>query len=239
MSIDRHSGTTGHPTHTTKAPGNSPHTRAAARLVVRRADSEGELRRFEQWSAMAGHSDPQMLVDLLIGSSWDGVLGSALTNSATERIQQLLDSRGGVPAAAAARTAVLVAVVDGYIAGGIIAGPSWPLLTRVMSADHDTLMAALLKTSELQIVGVDDEHRERGVGKALVEAAIDAARLAQANIFYGQFDTEREHLTSFYRSCRLTVQHPNLGLDFAEFVDIPAHLHATAEERYFYCTLDT
>jgi GNAT superfamily N-acetyltransferase len=134
---------------------------------------------------------------------------------------------------------VLVAVLDGHIVGGIIAGPSWPVLTRVMSADRDKVMAALLKTSELQIVGVGAQHRERGAGKALVDNAIDVARAAEARIFYGQFDTERRHLTSFYRSCGLTVQHPGVGMEFSELVDIPVFLAATVKERYFYSMLDT
>ncbi|WP_249645244.1 GNAT family N-acetyltransferase [Nocardia sputi] len=237
MSIDRHpDSTTAQSPHAADRD-NSLRSGSTGRLIVRRAESERELWRFEQWSAMAGHADPRMLVDLLIGFHRTAILGSVLTSPATEPIQQLLKSKGGVPAAVAARTAVLVAVLDGHIVGGIIAGPSWAVLTQVLSADRDKVMAALLKTSELQIVGVDDEHRERGVGKTLVDNAIDVARAAKARIFYGRFDTERRHLTSFYRSCGLTVQHPGIGLDFTDLADIPLYLPATTEERSFFTTL--
>ncbi|MET7772070.1 GNAT family N-acetyltransferase [Nocardia sp. NPDC005366] len=200
------------------------------RITVREIDSETELNQFVRWAAISGVGDPDFLVEYLLGYHQDGLLGSGHTN-ARATLRRTLDTHG-VPAAAATRTTVSVAVVDGRIAGGVITGPTMWLLTRVLANTPDHLLLALLRTSEIQVLAVDEQHRRTGAGAALVRSAIRSSRALKAHVLYGQFpNTPR--LSSFYRGCGLTVHTPGTAIDFDRLAGIELTIHTASEDRFF------
>ncbi|WP_067837317.1 GNAT family N-acetyltransferase [Nocardia lijiangensis] len=208
----------------------------AARPIVRRAEDDDELIGFHDLAVLAGVSDPNLLVRQLLTHSHDQILGASLDGTDPGRVIHALHN-DGLPATVARRTMALAAVVDGQLVGGLVAGPSvQTLLQPAVQGRRDTLTAALLRTIEIQIVAVNAEHRHLGVGTALVRAAIDQARRANAHLVHGQFDTERTNLASFFRGCGFSVDLPTAGLDFATLADIDLQLTTTPEQRYFSLT---
>ncbi|WP_435592153.1 N-acetyltransferase family protein [Nocardia sp. bgisy118] len=219
---------TQHPQHTGPTPAD-----LAAQTIVRHAEHDDELIGLHSLAELAGVSDPNLLVRQLLTHSHDQTLGANLNNTDPGRVIHALHN-DGLPAAVARRTMALVAVVDGQMAGGLVAGPSVQMLLQpAVEGRRDTLLAALLRTIEIQIVAVNAEHRHRGIGAALVRAAIDQARSANAQVVHGQFDTERTNLASFFRECGFRVDLPGTSLDFTALADIDLQLTATPEERYF------
>lgn len=200
------------------------------RIAVRDIDSEAELHQFVRWAAMSGVGDPDFLVEHLLGFHQDGLLGSDLiTTRAT--VRRTLDTHG-VPAAAATRTSASVAVVDGQLAGGILSGPTLWLLTRVIATSPDHLLLALLRTSEIQVLAVDEQHRRTGAGAALVNSAIRSSRALKAHVLYGQFPNTPP-LLSFYHGCGLTVHTPGAAIDFGKLAGIDLTINTSSEGRFF------
>ncbi|WP_216916752.1 GNAT family N-acetyltransferase [Nocardia noduli] len=214
--------------HATR-PARDATERPNPRIAVRSVDSESELHRFVGWSHESGVGDPEFLVDQLLGFHRNGLLGVA-PDPTPHTIQEILDSHG-VPSAAATRTTVAVAVLDGQLAGGIIAGPSIWLLTRVLANNPDQLLPALLRTVEIQVLAVADQHRRRGVGTALVRAALAAAQTMKAHVLHGQI-LDDPSLASFYRGCGLTVHRPGIGIDFTELAAIDLTVTIDDEQRF-------
>ncbi|WP_216917625.1 GNAT family N-acetyltransferase [Nocardia noduli] len=204
--------------------------RAEPRIAVREVDSEAELNQFVRWAAISGVGDPDFLVEYLLGFHQDGLLGSGHTSARTA-LRRTLDTHG-VPAAAATRTTVSVAVVDGDLAGGVITGPTMWLLTRVIANSPDHLLLALLRTSEIQVLAVDEQHRRSGVGAALIRSALRSSRALKAHVLYGQFPNI-PRLSSFYRGCGLTVHTPGAAIDFDQLAGIELRIHTASEDRFF------
>ncbi|WP_040713685.1 MULTISPECIES: GNAT family N-acetyltransferase [Nocardia] len=204
--------------------------RGEPRIAVREIDSEAELHQFVRWAAMSGVGDPDFLVEQLLGFHQDGLLGSGHT-SARATLRRTLDTHG-VPAAAATRTSASVAVVDGEIAGGVISGPTMWLLTRVIANSPDHLLLALLRTSEIQVLAVDEQHRRTGAGAALVRSAIRSSRALKSHVLYGQFPNTPP-LSTFYRSCGLTVHTPGAAIDFDSLAGLELRIYTSSEDRFF------
>ncbi|WP_157978723.1 GNAT family N-acetyltransferase [Nocardia aurea] len=203
--------------------------RPPRRIAVRSVDSESELLRFVGWAQESGVGGPEFLVDQLLGFHHDGLLGVA-ADTTPRTIAETLDSHG-VPSAAATRTTVAVAVLDGRLVGGIIAGPAVWLLTRVLANNPDQLLPALLRTVEIQVLAVDDQYQRRGVGTVLVRAALAAARTMKAHVLHGQI-LDDPSLASFYRGCGLTVHRPGTGIDFTELAAIDLTVTIDDEQRF-------
>ena len=81
----------------------------------------------------------------------------------------------------------LAAVIDDEIVGGLTA--------------HELLMTRS-ETIELFIydIAVDPAHQRRGVGRALVEHLLAAARLAGIDVAFVPADNEDQHALDFYRA---------------------------------------
>ncbi|MFC9965671.1 GNAT family N-acetyltransferase [Nocardia ignorata] len=214
--------------HTTRTGTSTAHS--SRRVAVREIDSEAELHQFVRWAAMCGLGDPDFLVEHLLGFHQEGLLGSdRTTHRAT--VRDTLDTHG-VPAAAATRTTALVAVADGRIVGGILTGPTMWLLTRAIVSSPDHLLLALLRTAEIQVLAVDEQHRRTGIGTALVHAATAAARTMKAHVLYGRFPNTPT-LTNFYRAAGLTVHHTGTTIEFTELAGIDLTVTPALEDRIF------
>lgn len=208
---------------------HSTHTTSSApsrRIAVREIDSEAELHQFVDWAAMCGYGDPNLLVAQLTGFHRAGLLGSDRTS-----VHDTLDTHG-VPAAAATRTTALVAIADGRVVGGILTGPTLWLLTRAILSSPENLLLALLRTAEIQVLAVEENHRRCGIGTALIHAATAGARTMKAHVLYGQFPNTPT-LTSFYRSVGLTVHHPETALEFTELAGVDLTLIPDPDDRIF------
>ncbi len=96
-------------------------------------------------------------------------------------------------------------------------------------------MSALLFTSKLHLVAVDDEHRGRGLGAALVRAATTAAYRGGAEVLYGQYLTEDQGLAKFYLRQGFTFAAADAPLDFSQWLDgFPGGPAPLAGETFFY-----
>ncbi|MGW4368067.1 GNAT family N-acetyltransferase [Nocardia takedensis] len=203
--------------------------RPEARIAVREIDSEAELHQFLRWAAASGVGDPDFLIEQLLGFHRHGLLGNDLVTSRAA-VRRTLDSHG-VPAAAATRTTVTVALVDGELAGGIISGPTLWLLTRVIAVSPDHLLQALLRTSEIQVLAVDEQYRRIGAGTALVNSAIRASRALKAHLLYGRFP-EEPRVSRLYRRCGLTSHPPGAAIDFGRLAGIDLTIDTCSEDRF-------
>ncbi|WP_040714194.1 GNAT family N-acetyltransferase [Nocardia takedensis] len=214
-----------HPTHARSAT-------VPRRVAVRAIDSEAEIHQLTRWAAMSGIGDPDHLVEDLLEHHVDGLLGldPAISPAVVSRT---LDTHG-VPAAAATRTTALVAVADGRIVGGILSGPTLWLLTRAVAAGHDHLLQALLRTTEIQVLAVDELHRRNGIGTALIRAAVAAARTMSTRVLYTRIPDTPAH-TNFVRASGLTVHPPGAELDLYELAGLDLTLTPAPAERI--CTL--
>ena len=88
---------------------------------------------------------------------------------------------------------VLVAEVDGAVAGYVALGPA----TRLESNRHVVYMRGL---------AVAPEHQGRGVGRALVEAAVDAARERGARRLTLRVLAENAPARRLYQACGFVVE---------------------------------
>ncbi|MGW4370334.1 GNAT family N-acetyltransferase [Nocardia takedensis] len=203
-------------------------TTVIRRVAVRAVDSEDEIHQFVRWAAMSGVADPDHLVQDLLEHHIDGLLG---LDPATSRavVRRTLDTHG-VPAAAATRTTALVAVADGRIVGGLLCGPTLWLLTRAVAAGHDHLLQALLRTTEIQVLAVDEPHRRCGIGTALIRAAVAAARTMRTRVLYTQIPDTPAH-TSFFHATGLTVHPPATELELHELAGLDLTLTPAHGER--------
>ncbi|MGN2636505.1 GNAT family N-acetyltransferase [Nocardia takedensis] len=203
--------------------------RPQRRIAVRDIDSEAELHQCLRWAAASGVGDPDFLVEQLLGFHRDGLLGSDLVTSRAT-LRRTLDGHG-VPAAAATRTTVTVALVDGQLAGGIISGPTLWLLTRVIASSPDDLLLALMRTSEIQVLAVDEQHRRSGAGTALVNSAVRASRALKAHVLYGQFQ-DTPGLSRLARRCGFTTHPPGAAVDFGRLAGIDLTIDPSSEDRF-------
>lgn len=201
-------------------------TDTAPEITVRATTTESELdRHFRRWADMSG-TDPDY-IDNLIRFHRDGLL-----DTGTDTLQTTLDTHQSILAAAATRTIVLLALLDGQPAGGLIAGPSAGLATLALLDDPDTLLPALRRITILQVLAVDPTHRHHGVGTTLMNAGTAAVTAIGTDVFYGDFPDDPT-LTSFFRRCGLTVHAPGAIIDFAPHTDLHLSLTPETGSRFF------
>ncbi|MGW4370335.1 GNAT family N-acetyltransferase [Nocardia takedensis] len=204
----------GHPTRKESNPmtEHTTTTRSAptsARVTVRPVTSESELHEHvRRWAEMSG-KDPEY-VDALIEFQRQGLLGTGPDTVAGAYAEW------GLPAAAASATIVLCAAVDGLPVGGVIVAPSIGKAVQAVvdSDDPDAAVPMLQHTTWMQVLAVDPEHRFRGIGTALVQAAVAAAAAMGARVLVGDFPDDPE-LISFFRGAGLTVPIPGPRVDSA------------------------
>lgn len=123
---------------------------------------------------MAGAGGPKV-AENLVRAHAEGFLGAALRDpDSSHRMMVAAVTGGDLDALVWARTAALVATLDGQVIGGNAHRAGHTVHRRPAEKHHlDTtaVMRALLFTSKLHLVPVDEGHRERGLGRALVSAA--------------------------------------------------------------------
>ncbi|WP_157184047.1 GNAT family N-acetyltransferase [Nocardia takedensis] len=178
-----------------------------SRVTVRPVTSETELHEHvRRWSEMSGR-DPEY-TDTLIEFHRQGLLGTG-----PETLSAAYAGHG-LPAAAATATIVLLAAMDGVPVGGVITAPPVGKAVQAIvdSDDSDAGLPELQHTTVVQVLSVDPEHRYRGIGTALIQAALSAAAAMGARVIVGDFPDDPE-LTSFFRGAGLTVPVPGPGVD--------------------------
>ncbi|WP_297622246.1 GNAT family N-acetyltransferase [Nocardia sp.] len=210
---------------------------------VRPARTPEELSGFERWASMAGAGGPKVAANL-VSAHADGFLGEGLRDpDSSYRMMAAAVTGGDVDAVVWARTDALVATLDGQIVGGALVGPAAQFISDLGEA-HDlsttAVMQALLFTSKLHLVAVDDDHRRHGLGRALVHAATFSAYRGGVQILYGQFLTSDQGLADFYGRQGFTVMPPATPLNFSQWLDgFPGGPAPLANETFFYRALTT
>lgn len=210
---------------------------------IRPARTSEELSGFERWASMAGAGGPKVAAHL-VHAHEDGFLGAALRDpDSSHRMLLSAVMNRDLDAVVWGRTAALVAVLDEEVVGGVLVGPAAQFIADLAEA-HDLgsgpVMRALLMTSKLHLVAVDEEHRKHGLGRALVDAATSLAYRGGAEILYGQFLTEDQGLADFYSRLGFIVMPPATPLSFARWLDgFPGGPAPLANETFFYRTMTT
>ncbi|WP_280406599.1 GNAT family N-acetyltransferase [Nocardia carnea] len=205
---------------------------------VRPARSAEELQEFEKWATMAEAGGPTLAEELLQAHT-AGNLSTALRD-AHRSYEALLAGvmQNDFEAVAWSRTMALVATLKGEVVGGLLAGPSAQFLYD-MAEKHDLgvvpVLDALLHTSKLHLVAVDDSQRRRGAGEALISTAVSTAYLSGAQILYGQFLTKNPGLAYFYGRQGFTLMPPETPLNFSAWMGgLSAGPAPLPGERFFY-----
>ncbi|WP_433716962.1 GNAT family N-acetyltransferase (plasmid) [Nocardia sp. CA-084685] len=210
---------------------------------VRPARTTEELRGFERWAAMAGAGGPKV-TENLVHAHADRFLGEGLRDpDSSHRMMMSAVTGGDLDAVAWARTTALVATLDGQVVGGTLVGPASQFIADLAekhNLDTTAVMQALLFTSKLHLVAVDEDHRRHGLGRAFVNAATSAAYRGGVEILYGQFLTEDPGLAEFYRQLGFILKAPAEPLNFAQWLGgFPGGPAPLANETFFYRILTT
>ncbi|MFI6956618.1 GNAT family N-acetyltransferase [Nocardia sp. NPDC050408] len=133
----------------------------------------------------------------------------------------------------------LVAVADGCLIGGLIAGPLIPLALQLAAHGPHAVVHVALNTIMIRAVAVLPQHRSYGVGRALLREAVGTARRARVPIIYGQFDTATAGLDEFYRRCGMIVTKPGAALAFSDYLAAPVRHVPPTGHALFYLPLGT
>ncbi|MGY5205699.1 GNAT family N-acetyltransferase [Nocardia gipuzkoensis] len=190
-------------------------------IRVREARTVEELREFERWASMAGAGGPRTAARL-VEARTEGVLGAGLGDPDSSHEAMLAAvMRGDFEAVTWTRTMALVATLDGEVVGGLLAGPAAQFLGDLADKHNlapTAVLGAVLFTCKLHFIAVSEPHRRRGVGEALMRAAVSTAFLGGAQIMYGQFLSADRGLAEFYRRQGFTLMKPDTGLNFAAWL---------------------
>ncbi|MFD5179342.1 GNAT family N-acetyltransferase [Nocardia sp. NPDC058379] len=168
-------------------------------IEVRLARTEAELSRFAEWGSMLGLDGPGIASEL-IRAHRDRVLGAGVVRGNVWRA--MARRHVSFESLVMARTAALVALDgDGTVIGGVLAGPDVGLLDA-MSQDWDAPAAvtalALVAMWRVDLVAVDEPHRRRGVGSALMRALTATAFYNATGALYGAFAPREPGLSAFF-----------------------------------------
>lgn len=192
---------------------------------------------------MAGAGGPKV-AENLVRAHADGFLGEGLRDpDSSHRMMVSAVTGGDLDAVAWSRTTALVATLDGQVVGGTLAGPATQFIADLAenhNLDTTAVMQALLFTSKLHLVAVDEDHRRRSLGRTLVNAATSAAYRGGVEILYGQFLTDNRGLAEFYQRQGFIVMAPAEPLNFAQWLGgFPGGPAPLADETFFYRILTT
>ncbi|MFI7671717.1 GNAT family N-acetyltransferase [Nocardia sp. NPDC049526] len=192
-------------------PTTDPYLGQRQQVMIRRARGRAELLKFRQWHELAGNTGARAAALHPADLNDAGLLSAALNGGPLPSEHSAL-RRGGVVALAAARTMALVAVADGRIIGGLIAGPPIPLALQLAAHSPHAVVQVALNTIMIRAVAVVPQHRGYGIGRALLREAVGTARRARVPIIFGQFDTATAGRDEFYRRCGMIVTKPGAAL---------------------------
>lgn len=210
---------------------------------VRPARTPEELSGFERWASMAGAGGPKVAANLVHAHA-DGFLGAALRDpDSSHRMMVAAVTGGDLDAVVWGRTEALVTTLNEEVVGGALVGPAAQFISDLSEA-HDLgttpVMSALLFTSKIHLVAVDEDHRKHGLGRALVSAATRLAYKGGVEILYGQFLTEDQGLADFYSRQGFIVMPPATPLNFSKWLGgFPGGPAPLANETFFYRVLTT
>ncbi|GGK69257.1 GNAT family N-acetyltransferase [Nocardia camponoti] len=210
---------------------------------VRWARTSEDLAGFERWAEMAGAGGPKLAANLVRAHA-DGFLAEGLRDPDTShRMLMAAVTGNNLDAVVWARTAAVVATLDGQVVGGALVGPAAQFLSDLAERHHlgtTAVMQALLFTAKLHLVAVDDDHRGHGLGAALVRASTMAAYRGGVEILYGQYLTEDQELAKFYLRQGFTPNPPAAPLNFSQWLDgFPGGPVPLPGETFFYRLLTT
>lgn len=173
--------------------------------------SEAELDDLSRWQALAGVQTSIELSTELAGARRSGLLGAALRGG-VEHAKTI----GRYPTmfhSLCARTLVLSARMRGRTAAMIVIGPN-PAMLRQGLQFNGFNTAVLLNVAKLHLVAVDPHCQKAGIGSRLIRVGAQIARQSGYQALYGEFDSTRTHLISFYEQAGFEV------LDRGELLDL-------------------
>ncbi|MFX0574663.1 GNAT family N-acetyltransferase [Nocardia nepalensis] len=139
--------------------------------MIRRARGRAEMLKFRRWHELAGNTGARAAAAHLADLHDAGLLSAALNGGPLPSEDSAI-VRGGVAAMAAARTMALVAVADGRLIGGLIAGPPIPLALQLAEHGQHAVVHAVLNTIMIRAIAVVPQHRGYGIGRALLREAV-------------------------------------------------------------------
>ncbi|MGW4368066.1 GNAT family N-acetyltransferase [Nocardia takedensis] len=211
----------------TTAPSTAP------TVEIRHATTRRELRELTRWRRLAGNPLSRHARHHLLHVHEGRLLSTGLSPGFSAAVRQGLRAPVSIPTVIAARTMVLVAVVDGLPVGGLAAGPSLLLCARLSHAGPSAVLHAALSTIELHAVAVDELWRRRGIGSALLRRAVQICQESDVGVIYGHIDTTRPVQKQFADHHRWQVSEPKTPLDLRPHIGLPV----SVAPRAFYESL--
>ncbi|MGF6885961.1 putative N-acetyltransferase YhbS [Nocardia sp. GAS34] len=207
---------------------NNPSDADQLSFEIRAAAGRTEFRKFRGLNQLAGAPNAERSARQMWLAHKSGMLSRALSVENDQTIEQVW-ATAGLQGAVIARSLALVAVSHGEVIGGLTAGPPLGLIAHLVAIDRTAVRRAVKAMVKIHTLAVLPEYERNGIGRALLNDAINTYTAADAAVMYGQVATGN---TRFYRRTGFTIHPTGHPLTFTPH-EIPLVQIAEGGESFF------